>query len=738
MRVLTALCLGMVATGVSCRMTVRVDGTQHTLFVDDVPHLVGGDTCVTADAKTYCAGDSTLKVVKTETYNGTDAYGTFAASTTQWGPVAFRTTVFTYDDGETVLYRQEFPTGLNGTNVSSNDALVSQYPSFVVEGVTTTPGYLQYRGAMLGASYKVGHTQDISDMAGGLENSGPLVLFSNTTSLVISSASQFMAHSQALQDSKNVAFGVMGGVTSIPAGFTLDTIVSLGDGSPAKSMHRWGEKLLRRYGKDRETAASDFTTNYLGYSTDNGAWYYYTTEEGKSYEETMLDVYTNAQKEKVPYKHWLMDSWWYFKGDGNGVKNWTAMPSIFPNGIDAVYKGTGEWPIVAHNRYWSANTDYAKQNGGQWDFIIEQDSHSGLAMPLQQEFWDWLMADAKKWGLHTYEQDWLFNEFSEMKCTTQSATLARQWLMQMGTAAARNSLTIQYCMSWPRHMMQSIELQAVTQARASGDYHPGNDQWRALGVTSIFGHAIAVKPTKDNFWTKDNAPKSPKYGTVQERYNRLQSAVSTLSTGPVAPSDKIGYSDVALIMKSTTAGGKLLAPDTPATLIDSAFYKMAGIGNGPTGSVWAATTFLNGAEYKYVLAAENSAYMLQVGELFEETHERYAWEANTTTPQPFHAEAPVSLPATDKWSFNMWTVAPVLANGYVLMGELSKWVSVSSSRYSNLAVSTQSATVELSGFPGEIVETTVLIGGTQHVFPCTVTESSRVLLSLTDGSCTPV
>ena len=55
-----------------------------------------------------------------------------------------------------------------------------------------------------------------------------------------------------------------------------------------------------------------------------------------------------------------LDSWWYFKGEHDGVKNWTAMPSIFPHGIEEVAIQTG-WPIVAHNRYWSGDTDYAKQ-----------------------------------------------------------------------------------------------------------------------------------------------------------------------------------------------------------------------------------------------------------------------------------------------------------------------------------------------------------------------------------------
>ena len=36
------------------------------------------------------------------------------------------------------------------------------------------------------------------------------------------------------------------------------------------------------------------------------------------------------------------------------------MPSVFPNGIQMVVAKTG-WPIVAHNRYWSKDTDYAMQ-----------------------------------------------------------------------------------------------------------------------------------------------------------------------------------------------------------------------------------------------------------------------------------------------------------------------------------------------------------------------------------------
>lgn len=42
-----------------------------------------------------------------------------------------------------------------------------------------------------------------------------------------------------------------------------------------------------------------------------------------------------------------------------------------------------------------------------------------------------------------YEQDWLDTEYDNMLYLNTNATAARTWLLQMGTAAARNDLTIQ-------------------------------------------------------------------------------------------------------------------------------------------------------------------------------------------------------------------------------------------------------------------------------------------------------
>ena len=44
---------------------------------------------------------------------------------------------------------------------------------------------------------------------------------------------------------------------------------------------------------------------YLGYTTDNGAYYYYKTEDGKNYEETILDLKAHTVAQQIPIK-WIL------------------------------------------------------------------------------------------------------------------------------------------------------------------------------------------------------------------------------------------------------------------------------------------------------------------------------------------------------------------------------------------------------------------------------------------------
>ena len=209
----------------------------------------------------------------------------------------------------------------------------------------------------------------------------------------------------------------------------------------------------------------------------------------------------------IPFKYLQIDDWWYFPGDTGGDKNWTAMPNIFPRGLQYIYNKTG-WPIFAHNKFWDHKTDYARQNGGPFNFIMDKDSKVGI--PDDINFWPFLLSNAKnQWGLFVYEQDFLWTTFAKVKAIQSDISLGRKWLKAMGDAAMELDIRIQYCMSWPRHVLQSVEIPAVTQVRASRDYVPGgthNNQW-AIGDSSILAYSLGLAPSKDNFHTSQKEGK---------------------------------------------------------------------------------------------------------------------------------------------------------------------------------------------------------------------------------------
>lgn len=144
----------------------------------------------------------------------------------------------------------------------------------------------------------------------------------------------------------------MGSVASIPDGYTIETMAVLVDGGFNAAIPRLGSLLRGRYNKGAQRDG-DVTVNYLGYYTDNGAYYYYLTEPNRTYEDTLLDVAVYAQAAGIPYRYFQLDSWWYYKGVAGGVKTWVARPDVFPDGLAGLHAKL-QVPMVAHNRYWCA------------------------------------------------------------------------------------------------------------------------------------------------------------------------------------------------------------------------------------------------------------------------------------------------------------------------------------------------------------------------------------------------
>lgn len=471
------------------------------------------------------------------------------------------------------------------------------------------------------------------NMSGGVSGTGVLALYDSTgkTATVLSPLSGFMAQSHTVRASAHdkdrpcdndrancdvqLAYGIMGVVDSVPQGYTQSTVLTLAGGECGGvncAMRQWGQLMRKFYGvKDAAAAAvnnRDPTLSSLGYSTDNGMYYYYNTDENNTdtYQNTLVNVYNNdVSLEKIPYKYVLLDSWWYSRAEntdtGGGVTEWWPRSDIFPDGIEYLVQQTG-WLVQAHNRYWSDQAVYATANGGDYEFGIDNETHG--AVPLSASFWEELFRKPRQeWNLVVYEQDWLNQEFDVyFPAMMQSISLARQWLLQMATGARKNGITVQYCMPYVRHLLQSLEVNSifgyadsniVTQARASDDHKPSEDedQWR-IGGQAMLLNALGLRPSKDGFWSSSSQPGNPYGDDKIEEFPELQAMVATLSAGPVQVGDGLGFSDRKLILRSCRSDGKLLHPFEPAMPIDAQMLQatfqtqMGGSVEGPKGEVW--------------------------------------------------------------------------------------------------------------------------------------------------------
>lgn len=254
----------------------------------------------------------------------------------------------------------------------------------------------------------------------------------------------------------------------------------------------------------------------------------------------------------------------------------------------------------AHNRWWSNENIYAKQNGGIYDFLI--DNQLQIALPIDQQFWNDLFQNASSWGLHTYEQDWLIKQTEKFGPLLEDVNLGRLWLLQMGHAAKVQNITIQYCMALSRHILQSLEIPQVTSARVSTDYDNSLasifEQWR-IGISSMVAHALRLAPFKDVFWTTEYQPGNP-YDTafqmnVSEPNTELECAVATLSCGPVGPGDKIGLMNKSVIMRCCNNDGLILKPTKPIMVLDAQLQAM--VFSDPArltnvGEIWSTHTTL--------------------------------------------------------------------------------------------------------------------------------------------------
>jgi hypothetical protein len=138
-------------------------------------------------------------------------------------------------------------------------------------------------------------------------------------------------------------------------------------------------------------------------------------------------------------------------------------------------------------------------------------------------------------------------------------------------------------MALPNQLMQTLELPAVTNARASDDNTPLNAHRWGIGYTALFFNELRVALFMDNVWSA--ADQGCGGGGAGKCYSRnrtcagvaLDLAVSALSSGPVGLGDGPNFTNATLVRKLCAADGTLLHLAQPATPIDRMFLKLGAV-----------------------------------------------------------------------------------------------------------------------------------------------------------------
>jgi hypothetical protein len=321
-------------------------------------------------------------------------------------------------------------------------------------------------------------------------------------------------------------------------------------------------------------------------------------------------------------------------------------------------------------------------------------------------------------------------------------------------------------MALPSDAMASVQFNSMTNVRASTDYGINDDRDVTpvqpagifpdsnfnIGGSSLLAFALDLAPSKDIFWTHrpqncdGNHTAQPQVcGRWGAHTNpgsncELNAIVATLSTGPVSIADKAGDTNVTLVSRCVRSDGRILQPDKPATAVDSMF-----VHNGsnpertaPSGQVWTTFTAFENRVWHYVLSIGLQARWRIRGDDFYPsltTAQGEGWVAHTWFRQ--HSPTPCrhghralesgcvlasvhsaqDIPAlqnvrpimvfNDTHKFDLMELAPIV-NGWVLLGEVDRYVRVSHDRFDAIEWSSSGIRVNISGTIGESLSITAL------------------------------
>lgn len=554
--------------------------------------------------------------------------------------------------------------------------------------------------------------------------------------------------------------GIQGYVVNVEPDFTQGFIVSLSDGGSRMSgingaMQDWGGRLRAMHGTVRNS--TDIVLNKLGYWTDNGGYYYGgNTPTTDIFKGTISNL--TASGVNVGYVQ--IDPYWY----GHG---WWPDETLFPGGLVPLRDAVGV-PLLQYANFWYKDTAALYDN--KWRFLESLAFDVGwLKSPIYSvapedaaSFHQAILSNYSALGtIGGFEIDFLDFLLLAFPEYLVSATGLEQWASGMADGVAAQQLGMQLCMGLPSIALDSVRHGAITNARASEDNFPTNEnRWR-IGYTAMMLGALEVMPFMDVIWT---TPHQPGNAYKVDRDNiEFQAIIAALSAGPVGIGDGLGLTNASLVAMFAAPDGTLVRPSVPATPIDAMYSPVGGTLRPAAGSeLWQANSDIKATEvagdgtastlYYSIFAADlPDGYALRGVHLYPQLPADTAYvvarmskaalcvngTAAAACVEVFGSTQAVSV-ATPPMvgtvhGFDVLTASPLLGGGFALLGELGKFVRVSPFRFISASATETSMSVALHGTPHEVIPVTFVVpaAGSDHSATTSPVEGTIVVTPVT-------
>ncbi len=518
----------------------------------------------------------------------------------------------------------------------------------------------------------------------------------------------------------DLAAGWHGDLDAVPAGFTTTlTVVVAPDVRTA--IARYGEQVLARHHTQRVGRGQDPAVRGISYWTDNGAHYYYLSEDGLDYPTTLERALAALADDGLTVHAVQLDSWWYPHEQPRGLNagatvvppsgamRWDARDDALPGGFEHLRDAVGGLPLVLHSRHLSVSSPYFEAGGppALVDATSTDGGPSGHAHPATADLVDAWMEQAATWGACTYEQDWLVETFLTVDGLRTTPGTGDAWQREMDRSAARRGLTIQFCMATPADFLHTALMTQVSSIRTSMDfkYAVGRQpNWGWFLHVNALARALELNTSKDVFI----AGRTPD-GSWDDPLAGVEALLAAMSCGPVGFGDRIGTTDRELVLRTCREDGIIVMPDVPMTAVAGSFFREP-LGTTDVLIGEAYTQHPAGRWHAVAAMAEHPAARVPVTvsltDLDGAGGPHVAHRFGATDVQVLDDTHDLELLPGDE-AFDLWTVAPVLLDGRVaVFGDLSKYTAAGDRRIGQITVHDDSVSFLVLGVPGSAVTVT--------------------------------